>query len=360
MGRLAPLLVLALLVLGCEGPVGPQGPQGSTGGPGPQGGQGPQGSQGPQGDQGGTGPQGPAGLPGADGSDGADGPQGPRGEALDWADVIESSYLDEATYAIGFRALDPRDGITYYYLVGTGFSAYWSNAIWTNAHVVRALGERLGVFASRDPEPIVVKAGSRFGASQTHLIRFEGTGWVHPDYDGTVFSPDVGALLVDATLSHDIGLLPREMAEELRMGQPIGTLGFPGELGFTGGAATRYATPTFKDGIISALRLRGSHTEVQYNFDTSPGTSGSAVIDHDGWVVAVNHAGIATGSLNFGIRSDEIWDLIDHMESLVDNAAAGPSVAIPVFSNARPQRRYPHDEYQPFPENWGSEVVVPR
>ena len=167
-------------------------------------------------------------------------------------------------------------------------------------------------------------------------------------------------------------LLPREMFGGLSVGQPIGTLGYPGELRATGGDARGHAIPTFKDGVVSALRLidsgQSSHVEVQHNFDTSSGASGSAIFDHDGWVVAVNHAEwrtevvdiegdttrIGIGSLNFGIRADAVWDFIDFIE------APNPAAAqMPLRGGSRLHRPYPHAEYRPFPENWNGETIQP-
>ena len=121
--------------------------------------------------------------------------------------------------------------------------------------------------------------------------------------------------------------------------------------------------------MLSALRLidggEASHVEVQYNTDTTGGTSGSAVFDHNGWVIALNYAemrkdipiaggdtiSIGVGSLNLGIRVDEAWDLIDHLESA---RAQAPRM------NADSRRAYPSATYRPFPENWNGEVIVPR
>ena len=95
------------------------------------------------------------------------------------------------------------------------------------------------------------------------------------------------------------------------------------------------------------------------------GTSGSAVFDHQGWVVAVNHAGSVTrvpipggdtisvgaGSLNFGIRVDAVWDFLDVLE--------GSAQAPAFLDDPVRQRAYPHETYQPFPANWNGETLVP-
>ena len=350
-------LVLMLLALGCEGPVGPTGPQG------PQGVAGRDGVDGAQGIQGEVGPQGPQGIQGEvgpQGPQGAQGPQGPQGELLDWSQILAESRIDEAVYAVAVRF--DLDTISGYSLVGTGFSAHFSEAIWTNAHVVEGLQERIDTLTvlEGNPEPVVVRAGTELGGEGTYDIL--GTGWLHPEYDPeNIETEDVGLLDIDGTLPHGLELLPLSMVNDIDIGQPVGTLGFPGELGVTNGNADDLATPTFKDGLVSALRRvdagETSHVEVQYNFDTTGGTSGSPVFDHNGWVVAVNYASIVTsvvsarsgrpvrvglGSLNFGIRIDEVWEAIELLEA---ERSRTPQLH-------RTRESYPHRTYQAFPENW--------
>ena len=263
-------VLLITLVAACEGK---QGPVDRPGVPGPQGERGPQGLPGVAGPQGERGPQ---------------GPQGPTGQPLNWADVIEATHIDEAVYALGI-SVDGRN-----YLLGTGFSAYYADAIWTNAHVTRALRDTVSRIAYLDPIPFAVKSGTKIGGSHTYVL---DVYFVHPNYDGTANSPDVAVLVIDADFVDLPQLLPRTYASQLRVGQPVGTFGFPGEIG---NPYEAIPIGTFKDGTISALRpfSQDSNTVtpensrfVQHNLDLSPGTSGSLIFDHYGYVIAINNSG---------------------------------------------------------------------
>ena len=211
-----------------------------------------------------------------------------------------------------------------------------------------------------------------FRGQDTYVI--PDPGFIHPAYDPTEAvgdTPDVGVFFLDDMLAEEgLSVLPREHVDGLRIGQPVATLGFPGELQFTGGDADNTVNATFKDGTISALRIQGSgdaeYVEVQYNFNTTGGTSGSPVFDQHGWVIAVNFSGIEArvtdtdgdlvriglGSLNFGMRVDAIWDFIE---------CCTTPAAMPLRDGGRPlhQRTYPFTEYQPFPENWDGETIAP-
>ena len=272
------------------------------------------------GDTGPTGPAGTQGQSGIQGPGGPEGPQGPEGLPLNWADVIEESEIDQPVYGIGLQVL----GRTY--VLGSGFAAHYSDAIWTNAHVARGLLDALDELSHLNPRPIAVRAGTVIGGSDTYdLTRYI----IHHNYDGTTNSPDIGILISDTDLPSLASFLPREHATGLRVGQPIATIGFPGEFQSTAGRAGLLVS-TFKDGTISALPLGEGTTLVQHNFDTTGGTSGSLIFDQLGWVVAVNHAGyeaivfdvttgsperVGQGSLGFGIHVDAVWDLIDNQDS---------------------------------------------
>ena len=286
MPRVALFVLVALLTVSCEGPIGPTGPQGET------------------------------------------------GEPFDWGEVVDSENLEAGVFGIGVSFDHPsgsgRGGV----LIGTGFNAVYSNALWTTAHVVQGLEEALAldILSDRNPEAVAFRSGSMFRGQDAYVI--PDPGLIHPAYDSKKAvgdTPDVGVFFLDDNLSEEevLSLLPREHVDGLRIGQPVATLGFPGELKFTGGDADNTVNATFKDGTISALRIRGSgdaeYVEVQYNFNTPGGTSGSPVFDQHGWVIAVHFSSIearvtdtdgdlvriGVGSLNFGMRVDALWDFIE-------------------------------------------------
>lgn len=331
------------LMAACEGPVGPAGPQGI---------QGIQGIQGPAGQDGQTGPQGPQGPAGAD------------GEPLNWSNVIIEDEVDDGVYALAFSYLYPREQQRYYRVFCTGFAAHYASMIWTNAHCVDGAQEILEDWADLDVSLFVRRASVRGGeAGGSYRIR---EMWKHPDYDGTTNSEDVGLVSIDGNVRHALNLLPRELADDLAVGQPLGSIGFPGELRGEGGSVDRKLIPTFKGGVLSALRLIGEgeapHVELQYDLDATGGTSGSAVFDHNGWVIGIHHASAVTripimggdtinvgaGSIILGVRVDEAWDLIDHLEG------GGVRMPPPAATARRGSA-----VYQPFPDNWNGDTIRP-
>ena len=114
------------------------------------------------------------------------------------------------------------------------------------------------------------------------------------------------------------------------MGQPVGTIGFPEELS---GEAVNVPIATFRDGTIGALRpfadevptLANSRV-IHHNLDVAGRTSGSLIIDHQGYIVGMNFAGtfrvvydqqtgkptrIPSENPGLALRVDELWRLYD-------------------------------------------------
>ncbi len=351
------ILLFLLVFLGCEGPMGPEGPAGPVGATGTAGAVGPAGADGP------AGLQGPAG------------PQGEPGETLDWSAVIEDQNLDEAVYAIGVQVQGKN------YVLGTGFAAHFWNGIWTNAHVMQAVLISIGFIEDLDPRPFAVKSGTEIGGADTYWLQ---NFWVHPDYDGTAGSPDVALLIIDANLTQTPFFLPRDRAQELKAGQPIGTLGFPEE---ETGESVAVPIATFKEGTISALRpfddvvpTPENSRIIQHNLDLPGRTSGSLIVDHTGYIIGMNFAGIyrvvydqrtgkptrvPTENPGLAVRVDELWRLYD--------LASGAGRIVPGASGRRtvsewredvpvvlvPEQDYPHESYRPLPDNWNGETVLP-
>lgn len=376
--RILPAITLATLIActGDEGPVGPQGeqgPKGLQGSEGPEGPVGPQGTPGVRGPSGIAGPTGPQGAKGDTGSQGPKGdtgdtgpagPEGPPGPPLNWADVIEEGNIYDAVYVVGARVVGPEE--TFYATWGTAFAAFYTDKMWTNAHVVeelRALEEsETGVIT-----PFVARAGEFIqGEPGPGTIHWNGA-IIHEDFDSEQFpfhSPDVALLLLEEEVPGPLPvLLPREFGDDLRVGQPLGTLGFPSSLTHE---TFELVLPTFKDGTLSALRpflnegFDGTNTGMllHYNLITEGGTSGSPVFDHNGYIVGINFAGIVTvienefgerlaivdTSHQFGIHVEALWQMVDQVSE-------SPAVAARVV--------VPDIPYEPFPADWDEVTIVP-
>ena len=208
-----------------------------------------EGSQGPAGPQGTAGSTGPPGPPGVDGTDGQPGPTGPAGQPgdggtgspLNWADVLEEVPHNDYIYALGLQVFGSN------YVIGTGFRAHYSDVIWTNAHVIRGINDLINSLTTTNWRVFATKSGTRIGSSDTY---YPGFYFEHPSYNGSTASPDVAVIFVEE-ISQVPQFLPRQHAVNLRIGQPVATIGFPGEV-----ADTYSIVPiaTFKDGTISALR----------------------------------------------------------------------------------------------------------
>ena len=252
-----------------------------------------------------------------------------------WADVLDVYGYRAAVYAVGVYYYTTADD-PYFIRCGSGFASYYSDAVWTNAHVINFCNSKIVELKSLGwnvATMFVQKAFTPWGPESVYWI--EET-IKHPEYVSTS-SPDVGLLLLDDTyIAQAPPLLPRNFVFDLRIGQPLGTLGFPGEVGYS-----TTPNPTFKAGVLSAVRVFSDPRVVllQYDFDTTGGTSGSMVFDHLGYIVGINSSGHDDGSLSFGVRADHLWEMVDHVEEL-SSVTARHVFAYP----------YPHGEYRAFPD----------
>ncbi len=320
-----------------------------------------QGEQGTQGDKGDVGPQGISGPQGDQGTMGLTGPKGDKGEKGDpgepfnWANVIEENNIEDCIYAI---IIFVKGEI---YVIGTGFSAIYFDTIWTNAHISSFLWINDLLYSDQDFQAYAVKSHESLLSQYAYKVK--SYLW-HPDYDYTTQSPDIGLLLIEGQLDSYLSILPKNNVTSLQPGQPIGTCGYPGEV-----EAFNYITPipTFKEGTISALRPYNPYENlpspennhfVQHNLDLSGGTSGSPIFDHYGYVIAINNSGteklvinertgeperIPSGNIGFGIRVDEVWDMIEWLNSSSKEVFASKVVGVqkPLIF-----------KYEPFPKNW--------
>ena len=312
----------------------------------------------------GPGTQGPKGDPGDTGATGPQGPKGDPGAPLNWADVLSESGISDAIYSVGVTLTS--GSRRYNYVIGSAFAAHYTHGVWTNAHIAMLI-RNLEV-PGWTVTPFVAKSGTLIGGTDTYTQRGQ---IIHPYYDGTTASPDIAFIEIDEALPKLAELLPRRFVTELQVGQPIATIGFPGE---TTSIHTRYVISTFKDGTISAFRPYQLSTQaspennriMQHNLNTTGGTSGSAVFDANGWVVGVNHASagkwvtgddgepvlIRTGAIGVAIRVDEVWTAIDLWEQ--QRAATGSH---PTRRVAPPTNRHHPTSYHAFPKNWNGETT---
>ena len=225
--------------------------------------------------------------------------------------------------------------------VGTAFTV-GSTAIVTNGHILDALlfyDDEVEAFNERWKMDLRSSWLVVQNLTSTHRYKYNfywvGRYQFHRDWDEEdVSSPDVALLRPsEGTISsyNRLPLASSSEARRLRIGTPVGTLGFPGELQ-AHDVSDLYPVATFKDGTISAIRMPDEESAynvreayiVQHNLDLSGGTSGSPIFTAEGKVIAINNSGIVAtaltfggtpihvsqASLGFGIRSDKIHELL--------------------------------------------------
>lgn len=255
-------------------------------------------------------------------------------QMADWSGVVSS--LQRSVYAVIYGVWDyTTEDYLFLSFVGTGF-AVASETIVTNGHVIDSLVEWNDEISAYNRRYGVELGGFWLVVQNlTTNLRYEQNFFLirsyrhHSQWDSRDNrSPDVGTLtIMDGYISRRVTLATSRAAHQLKVGNPIATLGFPGELQGLSELGDLYPIATFKNGTISALRPRyeGSSDTyiVQHNLDLSGGTSGSPIFDVSGRVVAINNAGmeaifniggtqtrVSQAALGFGIRADKIHELL--------------------------------------------------
>ena len=239
-----------------------------------------------------------------------------------WANVLDS--IKTSSYMIGLRNETNGELI----LVGSG-AAISSNIIITNAHVWYGMLSQYIIYKQLgyNITPVAVQNGaSAFGAGVYEI----DVGGIHNGYaDTTVFTYDIGYFVTPSAMSKFMASIKNETIQKIKVGQEIGTLGFPGE---TADRLTRIVSATFKNGVISSLTpfkasdfpsISNTYV-IQHNFNTTSGTSGSPIFDLYGRMIGVNNSGavkgiwndaisnfsfIPVGSIGYGIRYDVVNDM---------------------------------------------------
>ncbi len=275
-----------------------------------------------------------------------------EGQIGDWSGIVHSRQYSVYAVLHGVYNENIEDWtITF---IGTSF-AVASGTLVTNGHIIDGLIEldgQVAAFNNRygtdlSSDWIVVRNLTTSLSYQGNYF-FIGGYWSHPQWDPEdLSSPDVGTLHIsEGFIGRRARLATSREARRLRVGAPIATLGFPGELQ-GGELSALFPIATFKNGTISALRPSFQNEPysvantyiVQHNLDLSGGTSGSPIFDASGQVVAINNAGIenlvlsiggvpariSQAALGFGIRADKIHEVLDDVGVVAKPTPTDPS-----------------------------------
>ncbi len=226
-----------------------------------------------------------------------------------------SEVLAATWQVLAASPLDPSAG-----MIATAF-AIDENRLATNAHVVYGTAN-------------VLRAGG-LGAVVQHETGADleiVNMWAHPDYDGnSVTSPDVGVIEVNGRLPSWLPLADEAVVRSLRILDDVTLCGFPGDVALLIDFANLQPGDEFRPrascftGSISSLRpfdpsapaTPANLQLIQHDIATTGGTSGSAVLDDSGRVIAI-HAAATThegGTNRFASRSDTLRDLLQLIDS---------------------------------------------
>ena len=209
--------------------------------------------------------------------------------------------------------------------LGTAFLIREDGVLATNAHVVLGIRELIERFSRRGVQVQPILIMNREPAKRFRILQMK----VHPEYTKKRSqSVDTAVMKID-TVGERLGpvlrLASSKVLRNLRSGQPIALLGFPGEEN-----NPHKPIATFKHGHISRVttlqKAAGSYLDeilVQHSVSITPGTSGSPILDDQGRVVAIQSSGLAItirplgirfmspARINWAIRGDKIQELLE-------------------------------------------------
>ena len=270
------------------------------------------------------------------------------GSSVDRATITQN--ISSSTWGVAVRigVVDP-----IFVTLGTAF-AVDSRRLVTNAHVVDGILELAPQLAADERIGVVQHETGIFVAIEEI--------WKHPDYDPNFFlsTPDVAVLTVDAIFASYVTLAGDSVVSSLSVLDSISLCGFPGDVTFAIDVDLGSSRPrvTCLSGSVSALRpfdpsdpASPSNTFlVQHDIQTSVGTSGSAIFDEAGRVIAINSAGTIddSSSNRFAVRIDLVRSFLND----IDNGRVGSVVleqfvgTVPGVGSAQcPTSRYRNDEF---------------
>jgi S1-C subfamily serine protease len=200
--------------------------------------------------------------------------------------------------------------------MGTAF-AIDTHLLATNAHITGPVAEALSA-----PSGWAILFQHETGETAT-----VANVWQHPDYqDSLFFAPDVGIIEVDQELATVLPIASREEVQSIQVGDDLEMCGFPGDVAQAidlppDPDGTFRPRTTCLSGDITALRPFDSNEAstpentqfVQHDLATTGGTSGSAIVNEDGKVVAINASGTVdeAGLNRFAARADTLLDMLE-------------------------------------------------
>ena len=209
--------------------------------------------------------------------------------------------------------------------LGTAFAIRADGILGTNAHVGRSLEDLLRRLQRLGSPAVALAIMNRHPERALRIVRWR----VHPGHDPQKTHSVDACLLEVATggapLPVVLPLATQLELTELAAGQPIGLLGFPGEV-------TDPANPiaTFERGDVGRITTldgtrgpRAKELLVQHSAPAARGSSGSPIISEAGRVVAIHTSGLEIqflaeqreislrpSGIHWGLRADVLLEML--------------------------------------------------